>query len=1252
MAWLDWLSRSKARSGSSRLNKQDSKGAVSTGVGTSPSSRAVHMGPDEGGINPNAGFGKNHIKTAKYNVVTFLPIFLFTMFSRVAYLYFLAQAALAWWSVVSPFSPFGPTAALLFVLLVAAIKALVEDHKRHVEDRRTNNSVAHVVHSDGSVHDIKWRHVSVGMVLQVHDDEDFPADMLCLSCYHPDNVCYIKTTNLDGESNLKIRRPVDLKESIPEGPEAVMALEGTLHCEPPNPNLHSFVGKFDARFKSSGTETTVSVTMNEMLLRGCTLKNSGHVLGLVVYTGAETRIQMNAASPPRKLGSFDSFLNVQIALVIGLQLIMCFGCAIASLAWRHNYGYERWYLGLASYTQGNFSNPAAYLFIVFLTFWILFSYMVPISLFVTMEIVKFWLASVYIDFDPHMRDPETRQRAKARNSDMIEDLGMVQYVFSDKTGTLTSNEMRLRTIAIKGSAYSKMDFRLEDEERKGLAALEAYDSRLAQAAAALRTNGFWRDAVARGGSDANLLHIDSATTLTAEQSDLVSRLASEASFSVSQRQLTAAQMILGHHVLDFWTNVCLCHNLIVEKAPEGAKVLYQGPSPDEVALVEGGRQLGFEFVGRSRTDITISMLGHRVTHELLIVLDFSSDRARMSVVARSPDGTIRLYSKGSDAVMLPRLHHHGDAQVLKDTQDNLRAFSVQGLRTLVLASRVVPEQEYADWNVCYQEAASSLEGREDKVAAVAEDLERDLELLGVTAIEDKLQDGVPDAIQTLIDAGMKVWMITGDKQETAINIAISCQLIRQPDTLLMCNADSPEAARGLLQDLLHQVQERSVQHVKSHKRGPHLQVGQSQPAELVIDGKTLSYVLGTPAQELLASLAVLCDSVVVNRASPSQKAAIVRMMKRHFRNAEGVQRPRWQRLLLWPLLWLHRHNSGLHCRMLAIGDGANDVAMIQAADIGIGIMGKEGRQATNNSDYAISQFRFLVRLLLVHGTLTSYRLSRLIKYSFYKNITFAFMLFFLQLFDGFSGQALLDGITAAFYNAFFTALPIGAFALLDRPVRHMATLVKYPKLYNKTASLTARSFWKTAVLTAIAHGAVCFFIPYFSASASGRNSTDDLFSVGKTTFIAIIGVVSAELALVSRFWTFPFALVWALSYLLVYPFLVIIPLLYKAFGAYDVANGANMRILASGIFWLELVVVYITTFGSRYLERSIKWLWFPNDSMILAEREVLEDQQRKALGFVSNEPAAKKGSVELTAVPESVKLWAPNGPLNGSREEC
>jgi len=1139
--------------------------------------------------------------------------------------------------------------ALLFVLLVSGVKAIAEDLKRHNQDDITNNSPTVVIDPDGTKRHVKWKDVKVGDIVRVEDDDLFPADILCLKTGLRDKVCFIRTTNLDGESNLKIRKPVDI-DAARQGRESVGSLTNEdafteddsfaepfifkdsirLECEVPNGNLHKFRGRLDV-YKDADFDSPVSIsipiTMSEMLLRGTLLKNSDYVYGLVVYTGKETRIQKNAARVPLKVGSFDRFLNIQIAILIAVQALLCIVLAVGSYTWREDEGKDRHYLALDVYVQGNYQDGFVYVCLTFITFWILTSYMVPISLFVTMEIVKFWQAFMFINNDQHMtNEDDPDEHAHARNSNLNEDLGKVQYIFSDKTGTLTSNDMQLRLVNIKGVTYGKPDLRLEQLplSERGFPALQTFDESMARSVNLLQQNGFWEDLVSCGGSreyilsmsasDYTLERIDSSEkrALHAELNEhkkkhrelrsslssintTTSMIRSMSTYTESGAMITidnkyVADYIFGWHMVDFWTNICLCHSLIIEeRTTDDGRVekVFQGPSPDEVALVEAGRNVGFIFKERTKDVIKLNMQGHDVEFDLLNVLEFSSDRKRMSVVAKCSDGTLRVFCKGADNIMLSRLKPDLDRELIRATEQALYDFSVKGLRTLVLGTRIIDQKEYDEWDAKYQAAARSLsEDRESKINVIAEELEKDFELVGLTAIEDKLQEGVPHAIETLRLAGMKVWMITGDKMETAINIGISCNLIASQDVLRLTADNKTEAEEAV--DKLHIEADRLA--------------NTGQKVEIVVDGPSLVHILGSPLEIRLAELGAKCSGVVVCRSSPSQKAAIVKIM------TDYEQRLVTSKLFLgrkapWIVRWWRAENQRIQSKALGIGDGANDVAMIQAADVGIGIAGKEGRQAVNNSDYALMEFRHLIRLLLVHGQLSHYRLARLIKYSFFKNITFACILIFYQFYCGFSGLSLIDDISAAMYNVVFTSMPILLFSVLDRPMGSN-TLMRFPQMYNHSDSLSTAVFWKTGILQGLLDGAICFFIPLYSISPSGPEAIDGAWAVGKTIYVAILGAVTLEACLVARYWTGLFFLFVFLSYFLVYPFFLLFPYVQRAFDIYDESQyGVAEDLFSTPIFWFIILSVYSLTFGFRYFNRSVKWLFLPDDNMILAEHE-------------------------------------------------
>lgn len=911
--------------------------------------RVVHLNNTT--ANSALGYKDNHISTTKYNIATFLPKFLFEQFSKYANLFFLFTSCIQQIPNISPTNRFTTILTLALVLIVSAVKELAEDLKRNAADKELNNSKALVL-VGGEFQEKLWIKVAVGDIIKVCSEQPIPADIILLASSEPDGLCYIETANLDGETNLKIKQACpDTSELI--SPSDLGRISGTLLSEQPNSSLYTYEATLEIEDSGNGMRK-IPLSPEQLLLRGATLRNTQWVHGLVVFTGHETKLMRNATATPIKRTAVEHMLNLQIIYLVIILIVLSIISSTGNLIKNRVDGRFFGYLML----QGQSSVKEFFLDI--LTYWILYSNLVPISLFVTVEIVKFYQAYlISSDLDMYYKESDTP--AVCRTSSLVEELGQIEYIFSDKTGTLTRNIMEFKCCSIAGHVYA-----LDVPE----------DRRITEV-----------DGVEVGYHDFD--------TLRSRMSDHESKV----------------------YILEFFTLLAACHTVIPEVKPNG-QIKYQAASPDEGALVEGAALLGYKFTVRRPKCISIDIRGQSYDYELLNICEFNSTRKRMSAIFRCPDKKIRLYCKGADTVIYERLTP--ESSFKNETTTHLEDFASEGLRTLCLATRVIPDAEYNEWAAIFENASTTLTNRSEALDKAAELIEKDMYLLGATAIEDKLQEGVPETIYTLQNAGIKIWVLTGDRQETAINIGMSCKLLSEEMSLLTINKSNYEETQVCIDEYLDQI------------RG-------SQDPEvlgLVIDGKSLGFALDKRLEKRFLNLAVQCKAVICCRVSPLQKALVVKLVKRH------------KKALL-----------------LAIGDGANDVSMIQAAHVGVGISGMEGMQAAQSADVAIGQFRYLRKLLLVHGAWSYHRLSKAILYSFYKNIVLHMTQFWYTFESGFSGQSIIESWTITFYNVFFTSLPPFVIGIFDQYLS-AKMLDRYPQLYSlgrNKAFFNSRHFWEWVI---------------------------------------------------------------------------------------------------------------------------------------------------------------------------------------------
>ncbi|KAJ2163162.1 aminophospholipid translocase [Coemansia sp. RSA 552] len=1057
--------------------------------------RTVHIGSRED--NAQFKYKRNKVSTAKYNFVTFLPKFLFEQFSKYANLFFLFTGCIQQIKDVSPTSRWTTIVPLGVVLAATAAKELAEDMKRHKSDSEMNKSTARVLVGT-SFEEVPWRDVAVGDIVRVENKEAIPADIVMISSSEPEGMCYIETSNLDGETNLKV------KQALPEtakmlSPTDLCDLRGHLKTELPNDSLYTFEGTLVSEGGKMGFREC-SLDPTQVLLRGAILRNTSWIYAVVVFTGHETKLMRNATAAPIKRTSVEKTTNRQIIFLFIILLLLAILSALGSQILTSRNRDQLSYLFLP---QGE----GAKTFVKnILTFIILYNNLIPISLIVTMEVVKFQQAQL-INADMDMYDESSDTPALARTSSLVEELGQVEYIFSDKTGTLTCNIMEFRQCSIGGVMYSDV---VEASKR--------------------------------------------ARVVNGE--------------TIGQYDFTQ----LGEHMRDgehsallfeFFQLLATCHTVIPEKQADALNgIEYQASSPDEGALVKGASMIDFVFHTRKPRSITVSIMGVDKEYEVLNINEFNSTRKRMSAVLRCPDGSIKMYCKGADTVILERLAE-ADSPVAQTTLRHLEEYATEGLRTLCIAMRDISEEEYRRWSAMHAKASTTLTNRQQELDRVAELIERDLVLLGATAIEDKLQDGVPQTIYTLAQAGIKIWVLTGDRQETAINIGYSCKLIQEDFSLIICNETTHWETKEFLQKKLDAIREGQGSNIDF------------ESLALIIDGRSLDFALEKDVEMLFLELATLCKAVICCRVSPLQKALVVKLVKRRKKAI-----------------------------LLAIGDGANDVSMIQAAHVGVGISGQEGLQAARSADFAVAQFRYLRKLLLVHGAWSYHRLSKMILFSFYKNITLYITQFWFAIFNVFSGQTVYESWSITFYTVFFTVMPPFAIGVFDQFL-NARSLDRYPEMYKmgqKGVFFNVRSFWGWAI-NAFYHSLILFFlgtaILFHSMERDGIIGGQWVYGV--IIYTAVLTTVLMKAALITNMWTkwTVFAIPGSLA--LWFVFLPIYSIVAPKFSTSTEYEGILSHVYGNPLFWLTVALLPVLCMARDYGYKFLKRMYMTKPYHIVQE---------------------------------------------------
>ncbi|XP_050892813.1 phospholipid-transporting ATPase 2 isoform X2 [Lathyrus oleraceus] len=736
--------------------------------------------------------------------------------------------------------------------------------------------------------------------------------------------------------------------------ELLHKIKGVIECPSPDKDVR----RFDANMRLYPPfidNDVCPLTIKNTILQSCYLRNTEWACGVAIYTGNETKLGMSRGIPEPKLTAMDAMIDKLTGAIFIFQIVVVLVLGIAGNVWKDTEARKQWYV---LYPH---EGPWYELLVIPLRFELLCSIMIPISIKVSLDLMKSMYAK-FIDWDHQMIDLETSIPSHATNTAISEDLGQVEYILTDKTGTLTENKMIFRRCCISGIFYG-------NESGDALRDVELLN------------------AVSSGSSDAVL----------------------------------------------FVTIMAICNTVTPTRSKTG-DILYKAQSQDEDALVQAAAQLHMILFNKSGNILEVKFNTTILQYEVLEILEFTSDRKRMSVVLKDcQNGKILLLSKGADEAILP---YARAGQQTRHFVEAVEQYAHLGLRTLCLAWRELKKDEYQDWSLMFKEASSTLVDREWRVAEVCQRVEHDLEILGVTAIEDRLQEGVPETIETLRKAGINFWMLTGDKQNTAIQIALSCNFI------------SPEP-KGQLLLIDGKTEDEVCRSLERVLRTMRITTSEPKDVAFVVDGWALEIAL-KHYRKAFTELAVLSRTAICCRVTPSQKAQLVQILK------------------------------SCDYRTLAIGDGGNDVRMIQQADIGVGISGREGLQAARAADYSIGKFRFLKRLILVHGRYSYNRTAFLSQYSFYKSLLICFIQIFFSFISGVSGTSLFNSVSLMAYNVFYTSVPV-LVSVLDKDLSE-ETVLHHPQIlfYCQAGRLLNPSTFAGWFGRSLFHAVVVFIISIHS----------------------------------------------------------------------------------------------------------------------------------------------------------------------------